>query len=192
VPQVVPEDAPVVRFKIQDASVPAVLREGHSHVGKAVTLHEAFKEYVESMHGSFERLTGMEPVTIATVPKDAPSECIYLFSEGSRPLYVGRTRHLRQRLRQHSIPGAQHNQAVFAFRLAREKTGQLTAAYSTEGSRVALSSDSEFGPAFLEAKRRIREMQVRYVEERDPLRQALLEIYVAVVLKTPYNDFNTH
>jgi hypothetical protein len=55
--------------------------------------------------------------------KDAPSECIYLFSEGSRPLYVGRTRHLRQRLRQQSIPGAQHNQAVFAFRLAREKTG---------------------------------------------------------------------
>ncbi len=35
-------------------------------------------------------------------------------------------------------------------------------------------------------------MQVRYVEERDPLRQALLEIYVALVLKTPYNDFNTH
>src|SRR6202035_2589824 len=36
-------------------------------------------------------------VTIATVPKDAPSECIYLFSEGPRHLYVGRTRHLRQR-----------------------------------------------------------------------------------------------
>jgi hypothetical protein len=134
----------------------------------------------------------MEPVTIATVPKDAPFECIYLFSEGFRHLYVGRTRHLRQRLRQHSIPGAQHNQAVFAFRLAREMTGQLTAAYNKEGSRLALSSDGEFAPAFLEAKRRIREMHVRYVEERDPLRQALLEIYVAVVLKTPYNDFNTH
>jgi predicted GIY-YIG superfamily endonuclease len=134
----------------------------------------------------------MEPVTIATVPKDAPSECIYLFSEGARHLYVGRTRHLRQRLRQHSVPAAQHNQAVFAFRLAREETGRLTAAYSTEGSRVALSSDREFHPAFVEAKRRVREMQVRYVEERDSLRQALLEIYVAVVLQTPYNDFNTH
>jgi predicted GIY-YIG superfamily endonuclease len=144
------------------------------------------------MHGSFQRLTEMEPVTIATVPKDAPSECIYLFSEGSQHLYVGRTRRLRQRLRQHSIPGAQHNQAVFAFRLAREMTGRLTAAYSKEGSRLALCSDSEFGPAFVEAKKRIREMQVRYVEECDPLRQTLLEVYVAVVLKTPYNDFNTH
>ena len=124
--------------------------------------------------------------------KDAPSECIYLFSEGSRPLYVGRTRRLAPAIRPTFNSGAQHNQAVFAFRLAREKTGQLTAAYSEESYRVELCSDSEFGPAFLEAKRRVREMQVRYVEERDPLRQALLEIYVAVVLKTPYNDFNTH
>jgi hypothetical protein len=35
-------------------------------------------------------------------------------------------------------------------------------------------------------------MDVRYVEETDALRQALLEIYVSIVLKTPYNDFDTH
>jgi hypothetical protein len=33
---------------------------------------------------------------------------------------------------------------------------------------------------------------MRYVEETDPLRQALLEIYVSIVLATPYNDVNTH
>src|ERR1019366_279457 len=64
-------------------------------------MDDAFRQYVESMHGSFERLTGMEPVTIATIPKNAQSECIYLFSEGARHLYVGRTRHLRQPERQH-------------------------------------------------------------------------------------------
>jgi len=155
-------------------------------------LHESFRQYVDSIHESFEALTTMQPVTIATLPRDAPSECIYLFSEGDRHMYVGRTRHLRQRLRQHSIPAAQHNQAVFAFRLAREATGKITAAYSTEGSRVALCTDAEFAAAFGDAKRRVRQMRVRYVHELDPLRQALLEIYVAVVLKTPYNDFNTH
>jgi predicted GIY-YIG superfamily endonuclease len=155
-------------------------------------MHLAFKQYVEALHPSFERLTTMKAVTISTLPKDAPSQCIYLFSEGERSLYVGRTRHLRQRLRQHSIPAAQHNQAVFAFRLARETTGRLVAAYSAAGSRAALCSDTEFGTAFLEAKTRVRSMAVRYVEETDPLRQALLEIYVAVVLKTPYNDFNKH
>jgi hypothetical protein len=35
-------------------------------------------------------------------------------------------------------------------------------------------------------------MELRYVEEPDPLRQALLEIYVAVVLRTPHNNFETH
>jgi hypothetical protein len=35
-------------------------------------------------------------------------------------------------------------------------------------------------------------MDIRFVEENDPLRQALLEIYAAVALCTPYNDFETH
>jgi hypothetical protein len=35
-------------------------------------------------------------------------------------------------------------------------------------------------------------MDLRFVEKPDPLRQALLEIYVAVTLRTKYNDFNTH
>ena len=96
-------------------------------------------------------------------------------------------------MRQHSIPSSRHNQAVFAFRLAREATGRLTAVYSGEGRRAALATDDPaFVVSFTDAKRRVRTMQVRYVEETDPLRQALLEIYAAVVLATPYNDFNTH
>ena len=35
-------------------------------------------------------------------------------------------------------------------------------------------------------------IEVRYVRQEDPLRQALLEIYAAIILETPYNDFNTH
>ena len=35
-------------------------------------------------------------------------------------------------------------------------------------------------------------MQVRYVRETDPLRQTLLEIYVAFATKAKYNDFDTH
>jgi predicted GIY-YIG superfamily endonuclease len=156
-------------------------------------MEPAFVKYAESLHPSFERLVGMAPVTIATLPRDAPSACVYLFSENDRHCYVGRTRNLRQRLRQHSIPSSQHNQAVFAFRLAREATGRLIAAYSGVGRRAALATDdAAFVASFVEAKRRVRTMQVRYVDETDPLRQALLEIYAAVVLATPYNDFNTH
>lgn len=155
-------------------------------------MHESFREYVEALHPSYERLLQVAPVKIKDLPRDAPGQCIYLFSEGSRHLYVGRTKNLRQRLRQHSIPGSQHNQAVFAFRLARESTGSLVAAYTASGSRAALCAQDELGSAFTLAKERVRNMDVRYVEEKDSLRQALLEIYVSVVLKTPCNDFDTH
>jgi hypothetical protein len=52
--------------------------------------------------------------------------------------------------------------------------------------------DPAFAAAFIDAKERIRAMGYRYVEETDQTRQALLEIYCAVVLNTPYNDFATH
>lgn len=156
-------------------------------------MEPAFARYAEALHPSFERLIGMPSVTIATLPRDAPEECVYLFSEQGKHLYVGRTRHLRQRMRQHSIPSSQHNQAVFAFRLAREVTGRLAAAYTGGGTRALLASgDAVFATAFIDAKTRVRAMEVRYVEETDPLRQALLEIYASIVLATPYNDFNTH
>ena len=35
-------------------------------------------------------------------------------------------------------------------------------------------------------------MQIRFVDEPDPIRQALLEIYVTISLEAPYNDFDTH
>lgn len=52
-------------------------------------------------------------------------------------------------------------------------------------------NDADFNAAFIHAKERITGMDVRFVSESDPVRQALLEIYVALVLETPYNDFNT-
>jgi hypothetical protein len=123
-----------------------------------------------------------------------PSQGIYLFSEQGRHLYVGRTQRqsIRTRMRQHCIPSARQNEAVFAFKLAREITGNLRASYKTTDSRISLVADPEFMKAFLAAKARVREMDLRYVEEADPLRQTLLEIYVGFVLKTPYNDFDTH
>jgi hypothetical protein len=83
-----------------------------------------FQRYVEQLHPSFERLVNSTPVSILSLPKKLPQQVVYLFSEGERHLYAGRSNHLRNRLRQHSVDGAQHNQAVFAFRLARESTGR--------------------------------------------------------------------
>jgi hypothetical protein len=134
----------------------------------------------------------MSPVRYVSLPARMPERGIYLFSEGDRHLYVGRTNRIRRRLAGHCRPSSNHFSATFAFRIAREETGLLKASYSPTGSRAALVTDSDFGPAFVRAKSRLANMDLRFVEESDPVRQALLEIYVAVALNTHYNDFDNH
>jgi len=121
-----------------------------------------------------------------------PQSGVYLFTEFDRHLYVGRSNDLRGRYGRHCRAGSTHREAAFAFRLARETTGNLKATYKEKGSRESLIQDPAFRLAFTSAKARIRAMQFRFVEETDQNRQALLEIYCAVVLGTPYNDFATH
>ena len=155
-------------------------------------MNEHFLEVIHSLEPSFQKLMAMPPVTAATLPQSMPTAGIYLFSEQDCHLYVGRTRDLRGRMGRHSLPGATHRMAAFAFRLAREATGYLDATYMKVGGRSDLIEIPEFYLAFTEAKKRIRAMDLRFVKETDPVRQAVLEIYVAVSLQTPYNDFNTH
>jgi hypothetical protein len=57
---------------------------------------------------------------------------------------------------------------------------------------MALTKDKTFARQFAAAKRRVARMEIRFVEETDATRQALLEIYAAVALGTRYNDFDTH
>ena len=68
----------------------------------------------------------------------------------------------------------------------------MRATYRQRGSHRELLSDPKFSKAYDDAKARIRKMSVRYVHEPEPLRQTLLEIYVAVVAEAKYNDFSPH
>jgi hypothetical protein len=155
-------------------------------------MHPTFTQFIDSLEPSFQRLMNMAPVTVATLPNEMPNAGVYLFSENDQHLYVGRTNTIRKRLQNHCRPSFGHNSATFAFRLAREVTGRLAASYVQAGSRQHLQVDAEFGPVFVAQKERVRGMQVRFVEESDPLRQALLEMYVAVSPGTPHNDFDNH
>jgi hypothetical protein len=134
----------------------------------------------------------MSPIKVANLPKGIPKSGVYLFSEGNKFLYVGRTNNIRRRLRNHTHPSGSHNHATFAFRIAREITGNTKASYSSGGSRISLQNDSIFKQEFIAAKKRVANMDIRFIEETDAVRQALLEIYVATVLNTPYNDFDNH
>lgn len=76
-----------------------------------------FAAYTNALHCAFERLVGMQPVAVCDLPKHMPSKGIYLFSEGRKNLYVGRTNRMRQRLQEHCRERSPHNSAPFCFHL---------------------------------------------------------------------------
>lgn len=155
-------------------------------------MQERFRQFLDHLEPKFQALVLMPPVKFGILPRQVPERGIYLFSEDQQHLYVGRTNRLRHRLAGHCRPSSTHFTATFAFRIARKETGFLKATYSTKGSRAELVKDSLFGPAFQQAKTRVANMDLRFVEETDPVRQALLEIYAAIALQTPFNDFDNH
>src|SRR5208337_3069911 len=96
---------------------------------------------------------------------------LYVLSEGSVHLY------------------GRESGATFAIKLAREKTRHPPKYNSSEGLKALLKLP-DFAAAFTEAKARVRQMDVRFldaIEDDDDL--AILEVYVARALGAAYNDF---
>lgn len=151
-----------------------------------------FKKIVDELEPKFQSMMKMQPAKYEDLPRDMPKSGIYLLSEGFSHLYVGRSNRIRKRLGKHCQPSSPPHAAAFAFQLARQKTGNLVATYRQQGSRADLMNDPKFCSAFSAAKMRIRNMDMRFVEEANPTTQCILEVYAAVVLGTPYNSFDTH
>jgi hypothetical protein len=151
-------------------------------------MNELFRGLVDGLENKCQALLSMAPVIAENIPNDTPVGGVYLFSEGLSHLYAGRTkRRIAVRIRNHFSTAPD---CPFAWLLARVATGR-TATYRPEGSRKALLADPTFNAEYERARTRIRRMNVRYVHEPDPVRQALLEIYVAIATEAKYNDFDT-
>lgn len=153
-------------------------------------MNQRFAELVTPLEDKCQKLLAMSPVEASKVPIDTPVGGVYLFSEGEAHLYAGRTkRPIRERIRNQF--GTNPSAASFPWLIARKATDRK-ATYRRKGSRKELLQDPEFRTAYDDARARIRKMRVRYVHEPEPFRQALLEIYVAVITAARYNDFDTH
>lgn len=155
-------------------------------------MQELFNTYINELPILFNKLVEMLPVQPTDLTNNVPLKGIYLFSENDTHLYIGRSNHIKRRIQYHCRLSSDHNKATFAFRIAREKTEFKKATYKTQGSRKNIEADPIFKSVFIEAKERIRNMELRFVEINDPILQALFEIYASMVLKTPFNDFENH
>lgn len=150
---------------------------------------QAFHDIVAAFPQRMDELLSMPPVGMSQLPGRIPRAGIYLISEGGVPVYTGRSMKLRARLQSHWRETSRDS-ASFAYSLTAENTGLGSIKGSPDGNRKKMMSHPVFGPEFIRQKRRISEMQVRFIEVTDLTVQILLEVYVALALKTKYNRFD--
>ena len=115
------------------------------------------------------------------------SKGVYVLYERGRPMYVGRSDKLADRLLEHGRPSGDSETATFAFNLAKDNFRD-----SASMSRKDLQRVEDFRLLFDDAKERVRKMEVRVVGVGDPIEQTILEVYLHLALDTPFNSFENH
>jgi hypothetical protein len=111
--------------------------------------------------------------------KAPAKEGVYLFLEGDKPMYVGITTNLRQRLTYHLRLA--HNQGTYAYWLARQSANveRPLEGQAERRTRTAMLADPEFMKVFRAMLTRVGAMSVHFVEVKDYVLMGMLELYVA-------------
>jgi predicted GIY-YIG superfamily endonuclease len=109
----------------------------------------------------------------------------YVLLDRKKPLYVGISKTVLKRLRQH-VRGTTHFDASLAYRIASAKNPH-------NQTRSNAMKSSEFKTEFDSAKEYIRGLNVAYVKIDNPLVLYIFEPYCAMNLDTSeWNTFETH
>ncbi len=151
-----------------------------------------FEELVTRLPHLLDELLACQPYIAGERPTVPRVSGVYLFSEGGRPVYVGRTRDCRRRLADHTRPSSRENSAPFAFNLTRRDLGE--GGQRAMGTRAEVAAQPAFSEKFAIAKQRVRRMEFRFVAISDAALSTIFEVYASIALGTEgdYNLFETH
>jgi GIY-YIG catalytic domain-containing protein len=129
---------------------------------------------------------GNGPISIArSLERKSDFSGCYVLIENSKPIYVGISRSVLARLRQH-FTGKTHFDASLAYAIAKRRR-------PTEGKRSEVMNTPEFKEAFASAQSNLRSVQVSFVQIENPLELYLFEAFAAIELGThEWNTFRTH
>lgn len=140
-------------------------------------LPELFKVLMARVAGA-ETLSSHEAERLGRLPK---SRACYVFFEGERPLYVGISRNLRERVKQHL--SVYRSQANLCARFAASELGLSVG--------QAVKSD-QFEEQFRLARLRLLKCKLSWIEVDDAMTLYLIEPFVAMKLDTKeFNRFDT-
>ena len=129
---------------------------------------------------------GVGPKTIAKLlGLEGDFSGCYVFVRGSRPVYVGISRGVLARVRQH-LCGRGHFDASLAYSMAQRSR-------PTPGRRGDVMTNTRFRQAFHDAQQKLTRLKVATVTIENPLELHVFEAYAAMKLKTSkWNTFRTH
>ena len=145
------------------------------------------KPSFEEMEKLLKRLNGSRAYSESTLGDLAINSGAYVFYEDGKPMYVG-------------IVGPHSKQSV-RTRVGQHRTGlpsqaPLASLMTIEGLGLGFITRKQlresYPTQFAEMKQRVQDMEVRAVKIKCCVTLAAFEIYAAVQLETPYNDFCTH
>lgn len=121
----------------------------------------------------------------ATLGKNGDFSGSYVLLRNATPFYVGISRGVIGRLRQHGR-GTTHFDASLAYRMACEKAPH-------DLTRDAAMKNPDFRRAFDEARQLLSGSSVAFIEIPNPLELYLFEAFCAMELNTSeWNTFRTH
>ena len=137
-------------------------------------------------HASLFSSHGCGPATIAKKLNLAGdfSGC-YVLIDKCKPIYVGISRRVLARLRQH-FTGKTHYDANLAYAYAKRR-------FSMSGKRSDLMKEQNFQRKFGEAQKYLCSLDVAFVQIQNPLELYVFEAYASIELCThEWNTFRTH
>jgi len=149
-------------------------------------MNERFKELTDRMPLRLRSLLEQPLIAIDDIGiTQVPQKGVYVFFEGNKPIYVGRSNRMKKRLREHSQRSSDHYSATLAFKMVKQKKERTQ-------TNEQLMKNSDFVKEFEAAKCRIARAKIRFIEIEDQIEQAMFEIYASLELGTELNDFGTH
>ena len=151
-----------------------------------------FKELVDKMPPYLQLLLSQPLIDINDIGiTQVPQKGVYVFFESNKPIYVGRSNRLKERLKEHSQKSSDHYSATLAFRIAKQNASDLQNK-ERKLTNAQLMENSDFLKEFTAAKDRIYKAKIRFIKIEDQIEQAMFELYASLALGTELNDFNTH
>lgn len=160
----------------------------------ATLAQTVFPKYFEQLQNAMQAtrkasefsMPGVGPAKMAKelgLPTDF-SGC-YVLIDGTKPIYVGISRTVLQRLRQH-VTGRGHNDASLAYRMAKKHC-------QTPGSRSEAMKIEKFDQEFKRQQAYLKGLNVAFIAIENPLELYAFEVFAAMALDTSeWNTFRTH